>query len=28
VGVPVEGPIVNIDDPFELEVARWLASRT
>jgi CMP-N-acetylneuraminic acid synthetase len=27
VGVPVEGPIVNIDDPFELEVARWLATR-
>jgi CMP-N-acetylneuraminic acid synthetase len=27
IGVPVEGPIVNIDDPFELELARWLASR-
>jgi CMP-N-acetylneuraminic acid synthetase len=26
-GVPVEGPIVNIDDPFELEIARWLAAR-
>jgi CMP-N-acetylneuraminic acid synthetase len=27
VGVPVEGPVVNIDDAFELEIARWLATR-
>ncbi|TXL74430.1 acylneuraminate cytidylyltransferase family protein [Vineibacter terrae] len=27
VGVPVDGPIVNIDDPFELQVARWMASQ-
>lgn len=27
VGVPTEGTIVNIDDPFELDVARWLAGR-
>lgn len=27
IGVPVDGPIVNIDDPFELEIARWLAAR-
>ncbi|HJQ60124.1 MAG TPA: hypothetical protein VJ890_24680 [Vineibacter sp.] len=27
IGVPVDGPIVNIDDPFELEVAQWLADR-
>jgi CMP-N,N'-diacetyllegionaminic acid synthase len=27
IGVPVEGPVVNIDEPFELEIARWLATR-
>ncbi len=27
IGVPVEGPIVNIDEPFELDIARWLATR-
>ena len=27
IGVPIDGPIVNIDDPFELDVARWLAMR-
>jgi hypothetical protein len=26
-GVPLDGPIVNIDDPFELDTARWLADR-
>ncbi len=26
-GVPMDGPVINIDDPFELEVARWLAAR-
>jgi CMP-N-acetylneuraminic acid synthetase len=26
-GVPLDGPIVNIDDPFELDMARWLADR-
>jgi CMP-N-acetylneuraminic acid synthetase len=26
-GVPLDGPIVNIDDPFELDLARWIADR-
>ena len=28
VGVEIEGPVVNIDDPFELDIARFLADRT
>lgn len=27
VGVEIEGPVVNIDDPLELEIARFLAQR-
>lgn len=27
IGVPIDEAIVNIDDPFELEIARWLAAR-
>ena len=27
VGVEIEGPVVNIDEPFELEIARFLAER-
>jgi CMP-N-acetylneuraminic acid synthetase len=27
VGVEIEGPVVNIDDPLELEIARFLAAR-
>lgn len=27
VGVPVEGFVPNIDDPFDLEVANWLAGK-
>ena len=27
VGVEIEGPVVNIDDPFELDIARHLADR-
>lgn len=27
VGVEVEGPVVNIDDPLELDIARYLADR-
>jgi len=26
-GVPLPGPVINIDDPFELDIARWLAAR-
>ena len=26
-GVPMSGPVINIDDLFELEIARWLAER-
>ena len=26
-GVLVEGPVVNIDEPFDLELARFLATR-
>jgi CMP-N-acetylneuraminic acid synthetase len=27
IGVETDGPVVNIDDPFELEIARFLARR-
>jgi CMP-N-acetylneuraminic acid synthetase len=27
VGVEIDGPVVNIDEPFELEIARFLADR-
>ena len=27
VGVEIEGPVVNIDDPLELKIARFLAGR-
>jgi CMP-N,N'-diacetyllegionaminic acid synthase len=26
-GVPIAGPVVNIDDAFDLDLARWLAER-